>query len=55
MNINALLHCCDRWSKRNQSATMNDFYDDEGARKLFRDFIAKIVLRKNTLTGKLYK
>jgi hypothetical protein len=46
---------CDRWSRKNEGATMNDFYDDDGAKKLFRNFIAKILLRRNTLTGKLYK
>jgi hypothetical protein len=34
---------------------MDTFYDDERARKLFRDFISRIVLRKNSVNGKLYR
>ena len=34
---------------------MDDFYNDDGAQKLLLDFIKTIVLRKNTLTGRLYK
>jgi hypothetical protein len=44
-----------RWSSKNASATAEDFYSDEGAQKLFRNFIKKIVTRTNTLTGKAYK
>jgi hypothetical protein len=36
-------------------ATSEDFYDDAGAQLLFRNYITKIVTRKNTLTGQFYK